>query len=245
MQKAILNKRTLIAVIATALVSLLIAHTSASVAEARYEQSVLAKLTATKITPIKAAGFRITKISDIPRFISDAAGTLPVVQEKPSRQVAQARPVAVAQPKRAQAPSTTPVKKEQAGSFGHIIVPRMGVNTPILEGATEAVLNSGLWRIPGTGNPARGGNMVIAGHRYMWRPPSNKTFWDIDKMQKDDMIEIKWEGKRYLYKVTDIQIVTPDRVDILNNTTEPQLTLFSCTPRFSTKYRLVVIAKPL
>ena len=126
-----------------------------------------------------------------------------------------------------------------------ITIPRMGVNTEILEGKTVATLNKGIWHLPGTSDPTKGGNMVIAAHRYKWLPPSTKTFWDIDKMKPGDEITVVWQGKKIVYRVTKTSIVTPDRVDILKNTKEHKLTLFSCTPKYTTKFRLVVEATPV
>jgi LPXTG-site transpeptidase (sortase) family protein len=79
----------------------------------------------------------------------------------------------------------------------------------------------------------------------MWRPPSTKTFWDIDKMKVGDEISLTWDNKLYTYKVAKTYIVNPNRVDILANTKVPKLTLFSCTPKFTSKKRLVVEAYPV
>lgn len=149
-----------------------------------------------------------------------------------------------------QLPAPAPVsgvqKKETTVSTKNtILIPRMGVDTAILEGPDEKTLNKGVWHLPGTSNPAKGGNVVISAHRYKWRPPSTKTFWDIDKMKVGDLITITWEGKKYTYKVTKSYIVTPDRVDILADTKEHKLTLFSCTPKFTSKNRLVIEAYPV
>lgn len=126
-----------------------------------------------------------------------------------------------------------------------IVIPRMNVNSAILEGPNAKTLNKGIWHLPGSSDPIKGGNMVISAHRYMWRPPSTKTFWDIDKMQVGDEITITWEGKTYVYKVATTYIVGPERVDVIADTSEPRLTLFSCTPKFTSKYRLIVEAYPV
>jgi LPXTG-site transpeptidase (sortase) family protein len=82
----------------------------------------------------------------------------------------------------------------------------------------------------------------IAAHRWKWLPASKKSFYDIDKVKVDDVITMQWNGKTYSYKVSKISTVTPDKVDILQNSEKPKLTLFSCAPLFSSKYRLVVEA---
>lgn len=121
-------------------------------------------------------------------------------------------------------------------------VASMRVDSRIWEGATTATLSNGLWRIPGSSTPDKGGNTVIAAHRWKWLPASKKSFYDIDKVKVDDVITMQWNGKTYSYKVSKISTVTPDKVDILQNSEKPKLTLFSCAPLFSSKYRLVVEA---
>jgi sortase (surface protein transpeptidase) len=45
-------------------------------------------------------------------------------------------------------------------------VASMRVDSRIWEGATTATLSNGLWRIPGSSTPDKGGNTVIAAHRW-------------------------------------------------------------------------------
>ncbi|MFH0873648.1 MAG: class E sortase [Candidatus Komeilibacteria bacterium] len=123
-----------------------------------------------------------------------------------------------------------------------LVVPKMKVNSKILEGKTTKTLNQGLWRIPGTSTPDKGGNMVIAAHRWKWLPSSQKSFYDIEKVTVGDQITVTWQGKEYYYQVVKTSYVKPNEVSILANTSEPRLTLFSCAPLFSTKYRYVVQA---
>jgi sortase A len=83
---------------------------------------------------------------------------------------------------------------------------------------------------------------VISAHRWKFRPPDTRTFYNIDKLAVGDEIKIFWQGKAYYYRVRETKVVTPDQTEILYPTKEPQLTLFSCTPLFSTSHRLVVVA---
>lgn len=123
-----------------------------------------------------------------------------------------------------------------------LVVPSMSVNGVVYEGKSADTLDNGIWRIPGTSTPDKGGNTVLAAHRWKWGPQSGKSFYDIDKMNVGDQLTINWDGKDYTYQVSNITTVTPDKVDILKNTSESKLTLFSCAPLFSSKYRIVVEA---
>ena len=124
-----------------------------------------------------------------------------------------------------------------------LLIPSIGVDSPIIEGADDSALNRGSWLIPGTSTPDQGGNTVISGHRFKYLPPNNTTFYLLDKLQPGDDIQVQWNEKLYHYRVTNSRDVQPEQVEILDNTTDARLTLFTCTPILSTARRLVVTAE--
>ncbi len=123
-----------------------------------------------------------------------------------------------------------------------LVIPQIGVDAEILEGSSASVLNRGLWRRPRTGTPVKGGNTVITGHRFLYTNGPN-TFYALDKMRIGDRFLIFWNGEEYDYEVEDIRTVTPDRVEIERNTKDDIVTLYTCTPLWTSKNRLVVRAK--
>ena len=118
----------------------------------------------------------------------------------------------------------------------------MGVNAVVFEGETKEALRKGLWHIPGSALPGSNGNIVISAHRWLYRPPNPKTFYLIDKLEVGDPIYYDYKGVRYNYVVTKTFIVNPEDVHILSQD-ENKLTLFTCTPLFSTSQRYVVSAE--
>jgi len=130
---------------------------------------------------------------------------------------------------------------EISSSTNMIIIPKMGVKAEILEGGIEQ-LSRGVWLMPNTSTPDQGGNTVITAHRWKFKPPDPRTFYNIDKMQVGDVISIRWKRKIYYYKVIETKVVTPDQTEILYPTKDPMLTLFSCTPLYQTTHRQVVRA---
>ncbi len=56
--------------------------------------------------------------------------------------------------------------------LGILEIPRLGIETPVLEGVDDATLRRAIGHIPGTALPADGiGNIGIAGHRdTLFRP---------------------------------------------------------------------------
>lgn len=125
-----------------------------------------------------------------------------------------------------------------------LYVPSIGISVQIVEGQTEDALNRGAWRRPLTSTPDKGGNTVITGHRFKYLPPSNLTFYHLDKIELGDEVVVYWDKVRYDYTVTNIFEVDPSQVEVEANTAQSQLTLYTCTPLWTAKRRLVVVAEP-
>lgn len=130
-----------------------------------------------------------------------------------------------------------------------IVIPKIGVNIPYGEGA--ASLDKGAeWRWPDRGNPERGGNFIIAAHRFSIQPTPLGTiekspFYNIDKLVVGDKIVVDYNGTRYGYEVTKIFEVKPTQIEIEAPSEEPKLTLYSCELGGSDAGRVVIIGKPL
>lgn len=126
-----------------------------------------------------------------------------------------------------------------------LVIPKIGVNVEIVFGTNqEEALNRGIWHIPGTSSPDKGGNTVLSGHRFRFLS-GPRTLYLLDKVSKGDPIIVYWNGKEFDYVVTGSKIVKPNQVDILDPTDDPRLTIFTCSPLFTTKERLVLFAKPI
>jgi len=136
--------------------------------------------------------------------------------------------------------------EEISKSLNRVIIKKIGVDVPIVEAPEseqKAALGKGAWRIPQTSTPEKGSNTVISGHRYKYLPPSNLTFYLLDKLVAGDIVTVIWEKKEYDYKITESKIVPPTQISILDPTAKPILTLFTCDPIWSEKNRLVVIGE--
>jgi LPXTG-site transpeptidase (sortase) family protein len=123
-----------------------------------------------------------------------------------------------------------------------LVVPALLLNTPINEGNSESTLQKGLWRLPFSSTPPRGGNTVIVGHRFTYTNPEG-VFYNLNKLQIDDEIGVFWNSARYLYRVSNILVVPPTDTSVQASSNTPELTLYTCTPLWLPKNRLVVVAK--
>ena len=124
----------------------------------------------------------------------------------------------------------------------HVVIKKIGVDTNILEGLNESVLNRGVWRLPYTSTPDKGGNTVLTAHRYLEKV-GPRTFYHLDKIEVGDKITVMWEGVEYQYDVISTQVVPSTAVEVEKPTLEPILTLYTCTPLWTSKDRIVVRAK--
>ncbi len=125
-----------------------------------------------------------------------------------------------------------------------IVIPDIALDEPILEGNSINVINNGgTWQRPQSKTPLENGNTVIVGHRFFGN--NTATFYNLDKVKPGQKIAIYWEGQEVLYEVTESKTVEPSAVEIEAPTHEKQLTLYTCTPIWTAKNRLVIIAKPI
>lgn len=127
-------------------------------------------------------------------------------------------------------------------SDNRLVIPTLLLDAPINEGATATALRSGTWRRPLTSTPDRGGNTVIAAHRFTYTNPRG-PFYYLNKMAVGDEIGVFWHGKRYLYAVASVATVPANQVSVEAATSDARLTLYTCTPLWLPKDRLVVTAK--
>ena len=58
-----------------------------------------------------------------------------------------------------------------------------------------------------------------------------------------DTFSVNYQGKKYIYQVTNVKTVDPSEVGVLAQTAEPTLTLITCTPPGTSWKRLVVTSK--
>ena len=118
---------------------------------------------------------------------------------------------------------------------------KFSVDTDIIEGDTDQDLHKGVVHQKGSAFPSRfGGNVVITGHR--WYPGDgefSKIFENIDKLKKDDKIDIIYNNKKYIYKIINKVIVDTNNAKFLEHTSDPHLTIYTCHPKYTSKQRLV------
>jgi LPXTG-site transpeptidase (sortase) family protein len=124
-----------------------------------------------------------------------------------------------------------------------IVIPKIALDDHVFQGTNPHTVDLGVWLRPNTPPPSKGGNTVMVAHRFTYN--NADTFYNLDKVSKGDAIVIYWGGKEHDYKVSETKVVAPTAVEIEAPTPKSQLTLYTCTPLWTSKQRLVVIAKPI
>ena len=102
-------------------------------------------------------------------------------------------------------------------------IPSVDVRIAVFEGTSDRVLNLGAGRVPGTGAFGAAGNLALAGHR-------DGFFRGLKDIAVGDEIELEHGNGVVNYSVTELLVVDPDAVHVLEPTQETTLTLITCYP---------------
>ncbi|WP_409058691.1 class E sortase [Streptomyces sp. SYP-A7185] len=144
---------------------------------------------------------------------------------------------------------------EPGQGFALLHIPRLDVVVPIAEGIDKAkVLDRGMvghYNEGGTKTPmpdAKKGNFAVAGHRNTHGEP----FRYINQLEPGDPIVVETQDKYFVYKMASILPQTsPGNISVIDPVpagsgfTKPgrYITLTTCTPEFTSKYRMIVWGK--
>ncbi|MFE0415238.1 class E sortase [Streptomyces tendae] len=144
---------------------------------------------------------------------------------------------------------------EPGQGFALLHIPKLDVVVPIAEGiSSKKVLDRGMvghYAEDGlkTAMPdAKTGNFGLAGHRNTHGEP----FRYINKLEPGDPIVVETQDKYFVYKMASILPVTsPSNVSVLDPVPKQSgfkgpgryITLTTCTPEFTSKYRMIVWGK--
>ncbi len=123
-------------------------------------------------------------------------------------------------------------------------IPSIRMKSKIFSSTNSADLWKGIWHKQSSGNPVDGGNMVITAHRFLYTGNQN-TFYHLPRMEPGQIVEMVWDSEVYLYRVSETFEVSPQAIEIEDDTEDHILTLYTCTPLWSNARRFVVRAEPL
>jgi sortase A len=120
-----------------------------------------------------------------------------------------------------------------------IVIPKIDVDEPVLEGDDWETLKKGAGHHIGTANPGERGNVYISAHNDIY----GQIFRRLEELDLGDEVIIYAWTIPYRYIVREKRIVEPTDVSVMYPTTEPILSLQTCYPYMVDTHRLVVIAQ--
>ncbi|MFQ6014908.1 MAG: sortase [Anaerolineae bacterium] len=121
-----------------------------------------------------------------------------------------------------------------------IVIPAIGVDAPVVEGDGWEELKKGAGHHIGSADPGQRGNVVITAHNDVF----GEIFRHLGELQIGDEVLLYTSSERvYKYVVKGKRIVEPTEVSVMQNTTEPTLTLITCYPYLIDNKRMVVFAQ--
>lgn len=137
-----------------------------------------------------------------------------------------------------------------------LIIPKINVDVPIRFGVpvsgVMSAMNNGVahYQIAGASAlPGELGNFVITGHSagdIYSSNPYKYIFSGLERLEVKDLIYVNYNSTRYTYQITGKDVIEPTNVAALvKDTTKPLITLVTCTPLGTSRYRLLVTGEQI
>jgi sortase A len=136
--------------------------------------------------------------------------------------------------------SAVPIEvKRTAESPTRIVIPKINVDAPIINGVAWEDLKKGVGHLPGSANPGERGNLYLAAHNDIF----GEIFRYLEKLEIGDEYFIYAGEQKFHYVVKEKRIIDPTDIAVMLPTTEPVATLQTCYPYLIDTHRLVVIGE--
>jgi sortase A len=110
--------------------------------------------------------------------------------------------------------------------LGQLEIPRIGLSVMVIEGDSASILRRAAGHVEGTALPGGLGNVSIAAHR-------DTFFHALRDIRHGDVITLNTLRASYQYEVESVEIVEPDNIGVLADSSNPTLTLVTCNRRFA------------
>ena len=136
------------------------------------------------------------------------------------------------------------LKVDSNDVIGYIKIPKVKIKLPIYHGVDDNVLQLGVGHVRESSLPigTTNQNSLLMGHSGL---PISKIFTNLEKLKKDDYIEIIVLDNKLYYKIINMEVVEPREVYDKMKIEEGRdlITLVTCTPYGVNSHRLVITAE--
>lgn len=120
-----------------------------------------------------------------------------------------------------------------------IQIPAIDVDAPVVQGDGWEQMRKGVGQHINSIVPGQTGNVILSAHNDVF----GEIFRDLDKLKPGDRIILFTTSRQYTYLVDNSLVVEPTRVDVMEATANPSLTLISCYPYMVDNKRIVIQAR--
>jgi LPXTG-site transpeptidase (sortase) family protein len=136
---------------------------------------------------------------------------------------------------------------ERSNPATKLIISSAQIDGTIVYGSDgEKLLREGFWHYPASAYPGEKGVSIIFGHRRYHLPPRTDTFYNLDKVNSNDMVQIELRDGTWLeYRVIKVEIINPEGITgvFREESNDYLLKFITCTPLGTSNQRLIVTAK--
>jgi sortase A len=116
-------------------------------------------------------------------------------------------------------------------------IPKINLTVAVVEGVDNLSLRYAVGHSTDTAMPGQNGNFCVFGHRnYVFGEYFNR----LGEIKSGDSILVDYNGGNYTYIVTDILVVEPSEIWVLDPTPDARITLVTCTPVHIATHRLII-----
>jgi sortase A len=135
-----------------------------------------------------------------------------------------------------QSMAEVPIPTPGPNQTNRIQIPAIGVDAPVVQGDGPEQLKKGVGQNITSADPGEAGNVVLSAHNDVY----GEIFRHLDKLKPGDEIILHTNQRAYTYVVVNSQVVGPTDVQVMEQTSEPMVTLISCYPYMVDTQRIVV-----
>lgn len=112
---------------------------------------------------------------------------------------------------------------EAGSTLGVLLIQSVGIEVPVFDSTSRTALNRGSGYVNGTALPGTAGNVAIAGHR-------DTFFRGLKDIQIGASVRLTTLNGSQDFRVSEINVVDPLDVSVLEPTDQTVLTLITCYP---------------
>lgn len=131
------------------------------------------------------------------------------------------------------------VQNQYKTNTWRILIPKINLDAPILEGASKEILRRGVGHITATSK--WDGNVVLVAHNRGYK---YNFFQEIKRLEKGDKIQYQNEQRIRTYEVVGKKQIRETDLSCLEDTKENQLTLITCLENLP-EYRICIQAEEI